>query len=50
MRDTSLVDSLEDGGSLTLNGKLEQSSGTNIDIRVGGGEYEKKDTAVDESG
>lgn len=50
MRDTTLVDSLEDGGGLTLNCKLEQCSRTDVDIRVGSGEYEKQNTAVDESG
>jgi hypothetical protein len=49
-RDTSLVDPLEDLGRLSLNCKLEQRSGTDVDVRVGGGEDEEQDAAVDEGG
>lgn len=49
-RDTSLVDPLEDLGRLPLNRKLEQGSGTNVNIRVGCRKDEKQNAAVDEGG
>lgn len=47
-RNTSLVDTLEDLGGLSLHGKLEKGSGSDIHIRIGGRENEEENAAVDE--
>lgn len=47
-RNTSLVDALEDLGGLSLHGKLEKSSRSDIHIRIGGRENEEENAAVDE--